>query len=183
MWHDMFHLVPSVAEKVVRPILIYVFLLVGLRLGGNREMSQLNVMDFIVLLAIANAVQNGIIGTDDSVTGACIGAAVLMVVNIAAGNVTRRSRRARRVLVGTPIVLIRDGVVNAEGLRRERLSQDDLVELLEAEGASTPDDVALCILEPNGQFVVRLKQSHEMGARFDEILARLDRIETSMRRT
>lgn len=180
MWHDMFHLAPSVAEKVLRPVIVYVFLLVGLRLGGNREMSQLNVMDFIVLLAIANAVQNGIIGTDDSVTGAFIGAAALMLINVLAGNFTRRSRRARRLLVGTPVVLVRNGVVNADALRRERLSLEDLRDQLIVQGADDEEDVALCVLEPNGQFVVQLKPSHEVESRLDDVLARLARIETAI---
>ncbi len=182
MWHDMFHLAPTIGEKVLRPLLVYGFLLVGLRLGGNREMSQLNVMDFIVLLAIANAVQNGIIGVDDSVTGAFIGAAVLMMVNVVAGNLTRRSRRARQVLVGTPVVLVRNGVVNADALRRERLSLDDLREQLVAQGAENESDVALCVLEPNGQFVVRLEPNHELESRLDDVAARLERIEAAIRR-
>ena len=69
MWHDIFHPDVSVIEKLVRPVLIYVFLALALRLAGKRELAQLNSLDFVVLLAVANAVQNSIIGDDDSVTG------------------------------------------------------------------------------------------------------------------
>ena len=77
MLHDLFSMGPSVGEKILRAVLIYVFLLAALRVGGKRELGQLNTMDFVVLLAVANAVQNGIIGQDDSVTGAIIGATSL----------------------------------------------------------------------------------------------------------
>ncbi|MEY4079817.1 MAG: hypothetical protein RL430_247, partial [Actinomycetota bacterium] len=80
MWHELFHLTPSVLEKILRAVAVYAFLLVALRLGGKREMGQLNMMDFVVLLAVANAVQNGIIGDDNSITGAVIGAATLFVI-------------------------------------------------------------------------------------------------------
>ena len=71
----------STVEKLVRPVLIYGFLVIALRLAGKRELAQLNSLDFVVLLAVANAVRNGIIGDDDSVTGAVLGASVLFVLN------------------------------------------------------------------------------------------------------
>ena len=70
MWHSIFHLDVSVGEKIVRSILIYVFLVVALRVVGKRELGQANTLDLVVLLLVANAVQNGIIGNDVSVTSA-----------------------------------------------------------------------------------------------------------------
>ncbi|MEK7410276.1 MAG: DUF421 domain-containing protein, partial [Actinomycetota bacterium] len=64
----------SIAEKVVRPLIIYTFLVIGIRLSGKREIGQHNALELVVLLAVANAVQNGIIGQDTSITGALIGA-------------------------------------------------------------------------------------------------------------
>ncbi|HZA79760.1 MAG TPA: hypothetical protein VE623_25555 [Acidimicrobiales bacterium] len=77
MWHDIVQLDVSTVEKLVRPVLIYGFLVIALRLAGKRELAQLNSLDFVVLLAVANAVRNGIIGDDDSVTGGVLGASAL----------------------------------------------------------------------------------------------------------
>jgi uncharacterized membrane protein YcaP (DUF421 family) len=82
MFHALFSLgAISVAEKIIRPILVYVFLIVGLRLAGKRELAQLNPFDLVVLLTLSNAVQNAIIGDDNSVTGGVIGASTLLLVN------------------------------------------------------------------------------------------------------
>ena len=83
IWQNLFVLSDgiSVLEKIVRPILVYVFLIVGLRLAGKRELAQLNPFDLIVLLTISNTVQNAIIGDDNSLIGGVIGAATLLAVN------------------------------------------------------------------------------------------------------
>src|SRR5450631_4420477 len=81
MWHNMFVLGLPIAEKIARPILVYAFLIVGLRLAGKRELAQLNPFDLVVLLTLSNTVQNAIIGDDNSVTGGLIGATTLLVVN------------------------------------------------------------------------------------------------------
>lgn len=154
----MFDLAPSVLEKILRPVLIYGFLLLALRVGGKRELGQLNTMDFVVLLAVANAVQNGIIGTDDSVTGAVIGATTLFLVNELAAYAASRSRRIHRLLVGSTVVLVTDGVVQERALQRERLSIDDLRDAIAAEGASSFEDVKRCTIEPNGRIVVSLRE-------------------------
>ncbi|MEP7189558.1 MAG: hypothetical protein ABI901_10250 [Roseiflexaceae bacterium] len=80
-WADMFRLGLPVLEKVLRSCLIYIFLVVGLRLFGKRELAQTNTFDFIVLLTLSNTVQNAIIGDDNSITGGVIGAISLLIVN------------------------------------------------------------------------------------------------------
>src|SRR5713101_5939174 len=81
IWHDLFALGIPVVEKIIRPILVYIFLIVGLRLAGKRELAQLNTFDLVVLLTISNTVQNAIIGDDNSLSGGVIGAATLLIVN------------------------------------------------------------------------------------------------------
>jgi hypothetical protein len=85
LWHDMFHLGLPVAEKVLRPALVYAFLVVGLRLAGKRELAQLNPFDLVVCSPLSNTVQNAIIGDDNSVTGGLLGASTLL-----AGQLSRR---------------------------------------------------------------------------------------------
>src|SRR5947209_15971913 len=79
--HDMFFLGLPVAEKLLRPVVVYFFLIAGLRLAGKRELAQLNPFDLVVLLTLSNTVQNAIIGDDNSVTGGLIGAGTLLLVN------------------------------------------------------------------------------------------------------
>src|SRR5437762_5682177 len=81
IWKDMFVMGLPLAEKILRPILVYLFLIVGLRLAGKRELAQLNPFDLVVLLTLSNTVQNAIIGEDNSVLGGLIGATTLLVVN------------------------------------------------------------------------------------------------------
>ena len=101
----MFDLHLSLGEKVIRAVVVYLFLVIALRLVGKRELTQLNTLDFVVLLAVANAVQNGLIGPDNSVTGAVAGAAVLFLLASGLGWLLYRSAPLRRVLEGTPTVL------------------------------------------------------------------------------
>lgn len=180
MWHNISHLDISIIEKIVRPIFIYLFLLIGLRLGGRRELSQLNMMDFVVLLAVANAVQNGIIGHDESVSGAIIGATVLFVINGIAVLLTQRSRKIRRLLIGSEIILIKDGIARQRSIRRERLSSDDVRQAITEAGAKEIADVELCVIEPNGHIVVRLKQSSEELDRFNQLMRRIDELEARL---
>src|SRR6195256_3616888 len=99
---DMFVLSLPIAEKVLRPIVVYVFLIVGLRLAGKREMAQLNPFDLVVLLTISNTVQNAIIGEDNSVTGGLIGAATLLVVNHVVVRYLYGHERLDRLVEGSP---------------------------------------------------------------------------------
>lgn len=176
MWNAMFDLHVSLGEKVIRAVVIYLFLVIALRLVGKRELSQLNTLDFVVLLAVANAVQNGLIGADNSVTGAVAGAIVLFGVNSALAYVLFRSNRLQRLVEGSPTVLIRDGEILEDALQREELTSDDLLVEIQSAGADTFDDVQTASLLPNGKVVVVQKQANQSSAQYDDLKARLDRL-------
>jgi len=176
MWHDIVQLDVSTVEKLVRPVLIYGFLVVALRLAGKRELAQLNSLDFVVLLAVANAVQNGIIGDDDSVTGAVLGASVLFVLNGALAVVLFRRPKLRRLAEGTPRTLITMGVVDHEALRKERLTEDQLMAAIATQGAGGLDDVAQAVLVPNGTIVTRMKEIDRDARRFLDLTKQLDEL-------
>ena len=127
IWHDMLVTGVPVAEKVIRTIAVYAFLIFGLRLFGKRELGQLNPLDFIVLLLLSNTVQNAIIGSDDSLTGGLIGALVLMVVNSVLVRYTYKHPRVRRFVEGRPEDLVRDGHVLDHALARNQISREELV--------------------------------------------------------
>jgi uncharacterized membrane protein YcaP (DUF421 family) len=153
----MWSLGVPLGEKILRPILVYAFLVIALRVAGKRELAQLTRLDFIVLLAVANAVQNGIIGNDNSVTGAFVGAAVLFAMNGVLALVLYRFLWLRRLITGTATVLIRDGVLDEHALRHERLSSDDLLDAVQGAGASSFTEVEDARLEPNGKLVVQVR--------------------------
>jgi uncharacterized membrane protein YcaP (DUF421 family) len=176
MWNAMFDLHLSLGEKVIRAIAIYLFLVIALRLVGKRELSQLNTLDFVVLLAVANAVQNGLIGADNSVTGAVVGATVLFVVNTALAFVLFRNRRLHRLVEGTPTVLIQDGKILENALRRQEMTHDDLLEEIQSAGADTFDDVRTAELLPNGKVIVIPKEKTQASVQYDDLRARLDHL-------
>src|SRR5262250_1731771 len=81
LWRDLVVPDVSILEKIIRPVLVYFFLIGSLRLAGKRELAQLNPFDLVVLLTLANTVQNAIIGNDNSVLGGIIGATTLLLTN------------------------------------------------------------------------------------------------------
>src|ERR1700730_1408016 len=118
---DMFYLTLPWAEKVLRPILVYVFLIVGLRLAGKRELAQLNPFDLVVLLTLSNTVQNAIIGDDNSVTGGIIGASTLLLVNYLVVRFLYSHDRLDRLVEGEPCFLIQNGQVLEHRITQEVL--------------------------------------------------------------
>src|ERR1700758_2459617 len=105
---DMFALGWRVAEKILRPIIVYLFLIAGLRIAGKRELAQLNPFDLVVLLTLSKAVQNAIIGDDNSVTGGVIGASTLLGINYLVARFLYGHERIDRIVEGSPDVLIED---------------------------------------------------------------------------
>src|ERR1700716_4046609 len=118
LWTNMFVLGVPIAEKILRPIIVYVFLIVGLRLAGKRELAQLNPFDLIVLLTLSNAVQNAIIGDDNTVTGGIIGAGTLLIVNHLVVRYLYGHERLDRLVEGAPDILIEDGVIKTDRLKK-----------------------------------------------------------------
>src|ERR671932_551839 len=102
LWRDLLHPDVSILEKIIRPTLVYFFLVVSLRLAGKRELAQLNPFDLVVLLTLSNTVQNAIIGSDNSVTGGLIGASTLLVVNYVVVRFLFKHRRLDQLIEGNP---------------------------------------------------------------------------------
>src|SRR5437660_9508107 len=109
MWKDIFVLGAPLVEKILRPIVVYFFLVVVLRIFGKRELAQLNPFDLVVLLSLSNTVQNAIIGDDNTVTGGLIGAFTLLAVNYIVIRFVFKHRRLDQVVEGSPTVLIENG--------------------------------------------------------------------------
>src|SRR5579872_320307 len=114
MWTHMFALTLPVAEKILRPAIFYVFIVILLRVFGKRELAQLNPFDLVVLLSLSNTVQNAIIGNDNSVTGGLIGAFSLLCTNYLVVRFLFKHRRIDQILEGTPTVLIEGGKIRRQ---------------------------------------------------------------------
>jgi uncharacterized membrane protein YcaP (DUF421 family) len=156
--NDVFDPGIGLDEKVLRSLLVFVFLVVALRLAGKRELGQLNVLDLAVLFLVSNALQNGLIGNDLSVTGAVVGASTLFIANYVFVRLTFSSARARRILEGSPRVLLRNGKPDQDALREEAITEAELVDTALAKGFSDLSEVGLIMLQTNGQLVVLGKQ-------------------------
>jgi uncharacterized membrane protein YcaP (DUF421 family) len=176
LWHDMFFLGLPVAEKVLRPIVVYVFLVVGLRLAGKRELAQLNPFDLVVLLTISNTVQNAIIGDDNSVTGGIIGAATLLLVNSVVVRYLYSHRRLAHLVEGDPDVLIDNGAVLMDRLKREVIPLSDLQAAAHKQGFMSLDEIERAVLEPGGGICFFAKKPTPEASRHAEIMAQLDEI-------
>src|SRR5574342_1237622 len=109
---------------VLRTTAVYLVILLGLRLAGKRELGQMTVFDLVVILLIANAVQNAMVGPDTSVTGGLIAAAVLVTANYGLAMARERLPFLRRAVEGSPTLLINDGKFVTEHLQREGLDED-----------------------------------------------------------
>jgi uncharacterized membrane protein YcaP (DUF421 family) len=139
---------------VLRATAVYVLVMLLVRVSGKRALGQFTPFDLVLLILIGNAVQNGINGGDNSLTGAAIMAVTLIVLNYAVALLTSRSRRAERLLEGVPVVLARDGRVFERVLRRELVSSEDFAEALRANQIEDIGEVRLALLETNGHITV-----------------------------
>jgi uncharacterized membrane protein YcaP (DUF421 family) len=141
-------------DIAVRCLVIYLTLLVGLRLTGKRQVGQLTPFDLLLLLLLANAVQNAMVGPDTSLVGGLVAAGTLFAANAAVARLARQSSGAARVLEGTPTILIRHGKVLEDSLRREGVSVNDLLRALREHGLEDPTAVRSAILEVDGTISV-----------------------------
>lgn len=171
---DMFHLPVPVVEKIVRPVIVYLCLVIFLRLFGKRELAQLNPFDLVVLLSLSNTVQNAIIGDDNSITGGIIGALSLLAINWALMWILYRAPRVNTTLEGSPTTLIRDGVVDVSAVKHEALTHEELITVLNRNGFNDPAEVEICVLEPNGTFFVKGKQPSTDQIERAELMAALN---------
>lgn len=160
-WQDLFDLHLSVGEKILRALLIYLFLVIALRIVGKRELGQTNTLDLVVLLLVANAVQNGIIGNDNTVTGAVIGAATLFAINEVFSRAAYGWPLVSRLLEGNPSILIQQGRPLPKTLFKEGISLPDLRAIARRQGFADLGEVHTAILETNG--VVTMFRKDEPG--------------------
>jgi uncharacterized membrane protein YcaP (DUF421 family) len=150
----VFALSSPLLEIVARTAIIYLALLVVIRLTGKRQVGQFTPFDLLLLLLLANAVQNAMVGPDTSVAGGLIAAGTLFAANGIVAAIVRRNRHAAKVVEGTPTLLIRRGQVLQENLDSEGISAEDLRRALREHGVDDVKLVRAAILEVDGSISV-----------------------------
>lgn len=179
-WSNMFVLDLSVFEKILRPILVYAALVVGLRIFGKRELAQLNPFDVVVLMSLANTVQNAIIGDDTSLIGGLIGALSLLTVNYIVIRFLFRHRRLDQWIEGKPVTLILQGKPIASALSKELISASELLTILHRQGFSRFDEIERCDIEPGGGVSLIPREPLKADRHQAKLLERLDNLDKQM---
>jgi uncharacterized membrane protein YcaP (DUF421 family) len=155
--------IPDIPSDLIgvaaRTAIVYFFLVVGLRIAGRREVGQLSIFDLVVLLVVADAVQNSMVGDNVTLLGGLVAASTLIGLDLLLSIVVSRYKGARQILEGEPRMLVRDGVVLEKALREERMDRDELEAAVRGHGLASLADVALAVLETNGSISVIPRQS------------------------
>jgi uncharacterized membrane protein YcaP (DUF421 family) len=154
----------QILEKIVRPLIVYFFLLIAFRLAGKQELGQMTPFDLIVLLTISNVLQNAMIGPDNSLSGGLIGGLTLFVANGLIGRLTLHFPSVARLLEGKPTPLIEDGRILTKNLRREVMTKAELERAVRKHDLDPEADLSLikrALLEQDGTVTIIHKSEHD----------------------
>jgi uncharacterized membrane protein YcaP (DUF421 family) len=173
---DMFFLSLPILEKIFRPLIVYIFLVIGLRIAGKRELAQLNPFDLVVLLTLSNTVQNAIIGDDNSITGGLIGATTLFIVNYLVVRFLYNHKKIDEMVEGKEDVLIENGIILKDNLGKEIMTLPELEMAAHRQGFATLGEIDRAVIEPGGAITFIGKKPDPEVGRHKELLARLDQI-------
>lgn len=134
--------------------LIYLFLVAGLRLLGKRELGQMNIYDLVLIIVLANAVQNAMVGDDNSLVGGLVAATTLLIMNRVFAVMLARSARFEKIMVGEAALILNDGIPIEDRMRREGVTNEQLMAALREHGLDNLRDAHMCILEVDGSISV-----------------------------
>lgn len=151
-----------IADVACRTLIVYFGLLLALRLAGKREVGQMKPFDLVTLLILSNAVQNAMVGPDNSLMGGLTAAGLILALNKGVGVVRSRFELARRVFEGAPTVIIQDGVFLAEGLKDEELSEADVLQAMREHGVEDLKQVKVAVLEVDGSISIVQKNETQV---------------------
>jgi uncharacterized membrane protein YcaP (DUF421 family) len=142
-------------DSVVRGITIYFILLAALRLSGRRTVAQMTTFDFVLLLIISEAVQQAMIGEDNSITNAFLLVVTLIGLNVLFSEIKLRWKAAEGVLDGAPLLIVENGKAKEDLMRKERVDVNDVLDAArEHHGLERLDQVKFAVLERNGKISI-----------------------------
>lgn len=191
-WAHMFTLDATVtwAEKIIRPMIVYIVLVALLRVFGKRELAQLNSFDLVVILSLSNTVQNAIIGQDNSLIGGIAGAGALLFINFVVSRLKYSSSFIENATEGAPVTLISNGKVDEPRLRSELITHRDLSIIAHKSGLADAQAIDRLVLDPSGTFLVDGKNEvkdakfkREVLKKIEELSIQLQQISDKLQRT
>jgi uncharacterized membrane protein YcaP (DUF421 family) len=141
-------------DIVVRTAIIYIAVLIGMRISGKRQIGQMTPFDLVLLLLIANAVQNAMTGPDTSLIGGLAAAATLLVLNTVISRLALRNKRVHSIVEGNPTLLIHSGNIIKSHLEREKIGEQELQQALREHGIGSITEVQGAVLEVDGSISV-----------------------------
>jgi uncharacterized membrane protein YcaP (DUF421 family) len=171
-----------ILEKVFRTVIVYAFLLIGLRVAGKREMGQFNPFDLVVLLVLSNTVQNAIIGNDNSLIGGLLGASFLLVLNYAVVRFLFSHPKLDRTVEGDSLELVLNGEILRDNLKRELITEGELMAAARKQGIDSLKEVACARLEIGGAVTFVVNKPTEDEMRFRRLMEKLEGLERRMER-
>jgi uncharacterized membrane protein YcaP (DUF421 family) len=174
IFNDLFVPDNSIIEKIIRPILVYIFLVIALRIFGKRELAQLNPFDLIVILLLSNTVQNAIIGQDISLSGGLIGAVSLLSFNYIVVRFLFKHRRLDQIIEGKETKLIENGVINHQAMAKELLTESEMMAVAHRQGFQGLKSLKTFALEANGNILLEGKQPSQNEKRHAELIEKIE---------
>lgn len=165
---DMFDLSAPWWHFVLRAIAVYVAVMVLVRLSGKRAVGQFTPFDLVLLILIGNAVQNGLNGGDNSLTGAVLLASCLIALNYGVAWIVARSATVQRWVEGEPVVLARDGRIFRDVLHQQLVNKADFHEAMREAGVPDLESIKLAVLETNGKISILTGDQYGPGSLRDD---------------
>jgi uncharacterized membrane protein YcaP (DUF421 family) len=139
-------------EIVLRATVVFWFLWLVVRGTGKRSLSELTPLDLLLVVVVGDLVQQGVTQEDMSITGAVLAVSVFVAWTLLADALERRSRRAKRLLSGEPVIVLHEGKPLEERLERERITVEELKEAARLEGHRDLGEIEYAVLETDGRF-------------------------------
>jgi uncharacterized membrane protein YcaP (DUF421 family) len=137
-------------DIVLRAVVAYVFIIVLLRVTGRRELSSMGPSDLVLLVVMGDLIQNGVTQSDMSVTGITIAVTTFALLSVASSYLVFKSKRAQRIIEGTPLIVVQDGKLVEENMRTERITHDDVMEEARSQQIENLADIKWGVLESTG---------------------------------
>lgn len=150
-------------DILLRASVVYLFMVAAIRLFGKKELSQLSVTDLVFILLISNAVQNAMLGPDTSLAGGVLAALCLFILNYLLKLVMYRSKKVKSFIEGEPVMLVYKGNLIEDNMAKEKITRDELEAVVREHGVSSIDNVALAILEIDGNISVLSKEIEQQS--------------------
>jgi uncharacterized membrane protein YcaP (DUF421 family) len=139
-----------VAQIVIRTLVVYFVVLVGVRLCGKREVGQMTPFDLVLLLLLSNSVQNAMTGPDTSLIGGIVAACTLFLLNMVVAEYAGVNRSFRKFVQGSPTMIIHNGQILTPHMAKEHLTMDELERAMREHGIGSAKDISIGVLEVDG---------------------------------